>query len=315
MFYVTYVFAELRRRKGRTLLTALGLAVGIGLVITVSALSSGLDEAQAKVLQPLTGVGTDMSVTRPIKFSQSNGGPPFSGLSAKERNELQKENGGARFGLRNLGQPGSHFSRDSFVATSQLSFPATKVTAIRKLSGVNAATGGLTLNEIHVAGTVPKQQPQQGGFGAPTPGSQGPRSINLTSLTVSGIDQRQRALGALTPSQISKGRYFSSGSKREAILDVGYARRNGLSVGSSVSIGGKTFTVIGVAKTPLGGQASDVYVKLAQLQKLSEHGGRVNTVYVRAGSSGQVTSVARSIRTTFTGSSVTRLRRFGASVM
>ncbi len=35
MFYLAYAFSELRRRKGRTLLTALGLGVGVGLVVTV----------------------------------------------------------------------------------------------------------------------------------------------------------------------------------------------------------------------------------------------------------------------------------------
>ena len=38
MFYLGYIVSELRRRKGRTLLTALGLGVGVGLVVTVSAL-------------------------------------------------------------------------------------------------------------------------------------------------------------------------------------------------------------------------------------------------------------------------------------
>jgi hypothetical protein len=114
VFYLTYMLSELRRRKGRTLLTALGLAVGVGLVVTVTALSTGRDRAQAKVLKPLTGVGTDMSVSRPISISNSssNGGPGFPRLSEKERQELQKENGGARLGLRNLGKPGSHFTRD-----------------------------------------------------------------------------------------------------------------------------------------------------------------------------------------------------------
>jgi ABC-type lipoprotein release transport system permease subunit len=64
MFSLTYVWAEIRRRKGRTILTALGLGVGVALVVTVSALSSGLDKAQDEVLEPLTGVGTNMSVTR-----------------------------------------------------------------------------------------------------------------------------------------------------------------------------------------------------------------------------------------------------------
>jgi len=37
LFYLNYMFSELRRRKGRTLLTALGLAVGVGLVVTIAA--------------------------------------------------------------------------------------------------------------------------------------------------------------------------------------------------------------------------------------------------------------------------------------
>jgi hypothetical protein len=45
VFYLTYMLNELRRRKGRTLLTSLGLAVGVGLVVVVNALSTGLDRA------------------------------------------------------------------------------------------------------------------------------------------------------------------------------------------------------------------------------------------------------------------------------
>jgi len=96
VFYLSYIGAELRRRAGRTALTALGLGVGVGLVVTVTALSNGLDDAQQKVLKPLTGVGTDMSVTRPLRVS-SNGqsftpgggsGGPGAGLSQSERDAL-----------------------------------------------------------------------------------------------------------------------------------------------------------------------------------------------------------------------------------
>ena len=71
MFYIRYLGAELRRRPGRTALTALGLAVGVGLVVMVGALSAGLDDAQDEVLEPLTGVGTDLSVSRPISARRS----------------------------------------------------------------------------------------------------------------------------------------------------------------------------------------------------------------------------------------------------
>ena len=64
MFYLRYLRAELVRRRGRTILTLLGLAVGVGLVIAIAGLSKGLDEAQSATLDPLAGIGTDLTVTR-----------------------------------------------------------------------------------------------------------------------------------------------------------------------------------------------------------------------------------------------------------
>jgi ABC-type antimicrobial peptide transport system permease subunit len=305
MTSLTYMLSELRRRRGRTLLTALGLGIGVGLVITVSALSNGLDSAQAKVLKPLTGVGTDMSVTRPLKISSSGG---FPQLTDKERRELQQENGGGRLDFTKL-KPGAKFSRDVFSSTAQLSFPAGEVTKAGSLAGVSGAVGGLTLSMAHITGTVPTQSPQQGfGVGPPRGGGggfAGPRGINFTPVTVSGVDQSKPNLGAITAGQITSGRYFSAGSAREAVLNVSYARRKGIALDDKVTVGGKKFTVVGLAATPIGGQSADIYVKLSQLQRLSGRAGRVNTVYVRAASAGQVDAVAKSIKTSFSGSSVT----------
>ena len=316
MVYLNYMLSELRRRKGRTLLTALGLGVGVAVVITVSALSAGLDRAQAAVLQPLVGVGTDMSVTRPIvvSSSSSNGGP--AQLSDKERAELQKENGNQRVGFGNL-KPGQKFTQTSFRST-QLSFSSSEVSKISKLTGVAAAAGGLTLNLTTVSGTVPAQSQQQQGGGPPGQGGNGafngPRSVDFTTLTVSGIDQTKPALAAINASQLTKGTFFSSGSARQAIVNVSYAQAKGVKVGSSITLDGKSFTVIGIVKTPLGGQASDVYVKLTQLQTLSGRAGRVNTVYVRATSASVVDSVAKNIDATFSGASVTTAKTLAAQI-
>ena len=309
MFYVTYMLSELRRRKGRTFLTALGLAVGVGLVVTVNALSTGLDRAQAAVLEPLTGVGTDLSVNRPIDVSSEGSGAGPLGLSEKERRQLEEENGDARIGLRNLGEPGERFSRDDFVATSQLSFPAGEVDEVRRLDGVSAAAGGLTLNAVHIEGVVPELSDEPQTEFAPPPtsqGQQGPENLDFNSLAVSGVDQRQKALGAITAGQISSGRYFSaSDTSREAILNVSYARRQGISAGETIRLGGKKFEVVGLAETPLGGQAADVYIKLGQLQEMSDREGRVNTIYVRATSSDEVATVAGAVKNTLEGASVT----------
>ena len=64
MFQLRYAASELRRRAGRTILTALGLAAGVGLVLGIIGVSQGLDDAQQKVLSPLSKVGTDVLVTR-----------------------------------------------------------------------------------------------------------------------------------------------------------------------------------------------------------------------------------------------------------
>ena len=329
MFYLGYVLAELRRRKGRTLFTALGLAVGVGLVVTVSALSKGLDSAQHKVLEPLTGVGTDMSVTRPLKVSGSKftpgGGPPQ--LSSGEQEQLRKENGGGRFGLAQAAKPGKRFSTDRFVTATQLSFPQSEATRLARLPGAADAAAALTVNAIHLSGRVPKK-PASGGprfFGA-GPGGGGsngtpaPRALDFNSRTITGIDESKPSLGLVTPGQVSAGRYLSSsGSRYQALMNVAYARRNGYKVGSTFKLAGHTFTVVGLASPPLGGSASDIYVELATLQKLSGRKGRANAIQVRAKDSGAVDGLARDIRSSFTGAQVTTAKdladRVGGSLV
>ena len=298
MFFVTYMLAELRRRLGRTLVTAIGLAVGVGLVITVSALSRGLDDAQAEVLRPLTGVGTDLSVTRPINLEA---GP--QGLSEADRRALRDEMGAARVGLRSLGEPGEKFSRDDFVPTGQLSFPASRVTSVGGLPGVKDAAGSLTLNAVHIEGTVPELP--AGGRGTFERQAGPPENIDVASRTVTGIDVAKPALAAVTPGQIVRGRYLSAAESRKAVLNLAYANQNDLGVGDEVSLGGKRFTVVGLARTPLGGQASDLHVKLGELQALAGRKGRINAINVRAESSDDVAAVATAIRRSFDGASVT----------
>src|SRR5207249_4658822 len=75
MFQRGYLLQELRRRWGRTLVTALGLAVGVGLVLGIIGLSQGLSEAQTAVLQPLSSIGTDILVTRVATSTATSNGP------------------------------------------------------------------------------------------------------------------------------------------------------------------------------------------------------------------------------------------------
>jgi len=342
VFYISYVLSELRRRSGRTILTALGLAVGVALVITVSALSSGLSAAQASVLKPLTGVGTDMTVTRPLQLSTTGGGGnAFFSLTPKQRAQLRKENGGTRLGFRNIAKPGRHFSVDRFRVSTQLTFPASQVSKTAKLSGVADASGSLTLTDTSISGKIPKNisPPSNNngsgfGFGSGNGSGQGsgsgrafgpgtgggrffggPSGISFNSRIVTGIDPSHPSLSALTPGQVTKGSYFSSaGNPDQAILSTAYAQRQGLSLGSTVTLSGTKFSVIGLASAPLGGSPSDIYVKLATLQKLAGLEGQINTMQVRAANGGGVSSVQREITSSFKGAQVTTAAELAKSI-
>jgi ABC-type lipoprotein release transport system permease subunit len=265
----------------------------VGLVVIVAALSAGLDDAQDEVLEPLTGVGTDLAVSRPLAVAGSPGaavGPagPFGQLSPREQQELQRENrNGLDFDLAELGDPGEDFAVDRVVATD-LSFPASTVTSIRSLDGARDAAGSLTLNAVHIEGTVPK---------ASMPGGAALHGgdFQVSSVTVSGVDTRKPDLGLATPGQISQGSYFSRDPRDEAIVDLGFARQNGIEVGDTTAIAGKRFEVVGLSSAPLGGEASNAYVELRRLQKLADRRGRVNGVRVRAESADAVGELERAI--------------------
>src|ERR1035438_10506881 len=97
VFSLGYAWNELRRRLGRTVVTAIGLAAGVGLVMGIIGVSQGLSDAQNKALSPLNAVGTDIIVTRTVAPTLSTattttttpanrfggGGGPFSQLSRR----------------------------------------------------------------------------------------------------------------------------------------------------------------------------------------------------------------------------------------
>ena len=126
MFF-TYVFRELRRRHRQALLTAMGLAVGVALVVAVTAYAAGVGKAQDQVLQSLYGVGTDITVSQQQKMDQS---------------------GTQQFGMQppDQSKQGQKFSR-SRVMTSpgQQSISAKKLAQIASLDGVDSATGSITM--------------------------------------------------------------------------------------------------------------------------------------------------------------------------
>ncbi len=356
MFYLSYLRSELLRRKGRTILTLLGLALGVALVIVISALSRGLNQAQKTALNPLSSIGTDLTVTA----EGGIGGGAFA-------NRIIETD------LSKLGKPGQHFVHDTFSAGTQPAFAQSQAKTVAKLPGVAKISTGLTLTVQHQEGKVPKitatfktaakkyqiqgqTQPsaadfakmaaciqklqaksgQSGTGGTPSQGSGGltggggsnggafrscmPASmrrfrqtftapgqihtqqvntpqtdIKTSTFTIGGVDTSQSGMGLITPSQVTKGAFLSTKGGLEALVADSYASSHKLKVGSALNLNSTKFKVVGIVKAPLGGQSADVYIPLAQLQKLAGQKNQINVVLVRASKSSAVSQLQKEI--------------------
>src|SRR5207249_10454721 len=120
VFYLSYIRSELLRRKSRTILTLLGLAIGVALVIVISSLSRGVDHAQKQALNPLSAIGTDLTVT--LAPQTDTGGGPFAGRGGPGGGVIQA-NASVLTDLSKLGNPGQKFDHTFLLPGTQLTFP------------------------------------------------------------------------------------------------------------------------------------------------------------------------------------------------
>jgi ABC-type lipoprotein release transport system permease subunit len=295
MFF-TYLRRELRRRMRQGVFIALGLALGVGLVITVTAASAGVKSAQGTVLHALYGVGTDVTVTKsPTAGSFTPGSFGF----------------GFRTGTAKRPAAGTKIDTSTLAAGATLaSISSSSVATVAGLQDVSAAAGGLTLNDRTLSGTVPAINTSGGGgFGGGSGGGGsggGGQSFraNFTTNTfgVDGVDISTGELGPLSSGKLSAGRTLTSAdaSSDVALLDSSYATQNKLSVGSTIAIGNSSgtatnFKVVGIVSEPAGDNPSDVYIPLAVAQKLANMKNDVNTIYVAASSSSDISTVSSEI--------------------
>ena len=284
--YLTYIRRELRRRFKQSLVIALGLAVGIALVVTVSSAAAGVKSAQGQVLHSLYGVGTDMTVTKSLgrgsigrqRFGGFGNGPPGGGTRRIARDTLRPD-----------------------IGTGTL--PASDVAKAANASGVAAASGGLVLTDTSFSGTIPSPG-SGGGFPGGGSSSGGSPSFSIKTFTVDGIEIDAKAVGPLTASQITSGKFFSSSdsSAKVAIVSTTYARQHSLHVGSTTKVAGKSLNVIGLAGVSSG--SADVFLPLKTAQSLAGMKGKVTTIFVSAASASQVSTVASAVKSSLPSATV-----------
>ncbi|HXR70556.1 ABC transporter permease [Actinocrinis sp.] len=294
MFF-TYLTRELRRRGRQAFVIALGLALGIGLTITVTAASAGVNAAQKTVLHSLYGVGTDMTVTSTAAAGSGRQSFNFRGPDA-----------GSTTGTKS-----STTTSDNLTLSPGTSaITSATLTKIKSVSGVSAAVGSLALNDFNISTTVSQQVTQQpstnsggtferGGSGSSSggPAFGGPASgggfFNSTSVT--GVDTSNLSVGPVSTLTLASGRMLTAADAKSyvAVITQSYASSKSLKLGGTITLGGKSFKIIGLAS---GSTSSNVYIPLGIAQALSGQTSAVTTVYVKADNSTQIDAVAAAIK-------------------
>lgn len=306
MFF-TYLRRELRRRRKAALVVASGLALGIALVIVVDSVSSGMGQAQDKVLQSLYGLGTDMTVTKAAEVSSG---------STAERPRF-------RFDAQDDGSEEEQ-STDRVMVQGFQTLASSTVGKVAGQSGVADAVGGLSLQVVKVSGEFSRGQFKQDasgggaggtGQGGGPGGGQSPQGrvqgggadFDVNSYSVYGTDVTEPALGPLTTSTITSGRTFkaSETDAKVAVADSAYANEKKLKTGSTVTVKDTKFEIVGIATADSGDAAANLYVPLKQAQTLGDAKDKVTTIYVKATDSQRIEGVKSAIQKNISGTTVT----------
>jgi putative ABC transport system permease protein len=300
-FFFTYLLRELQRRRRQAMLTALGLAVGAGLVLTVTAASAGVRDAQSSVLYSLYGIGTNVTVTKAA--------PPFKPNSLKTHG-ASKHSG---LVMLTVGNTVQHI--DTLESPDGLGvLPTFAVEAIARLHGAKVVAGGLSL--IDSKATVPSKS-QLGKSGAPPA-----RDRKQVSFTVDGVDPSKPQLGPFAAVKLRAGQSFQRSETDEdvAIVESSYASANRLKVGSAITIAHVRFRIIGIADEPYAADAAQVYIPLKRAQALaaspgtSSLAGKLDTIYVVAAAGADISALQQQIAKLLPGATVTTASSLASEV-
>lgn len=292
MFF-TYLRRELSGRKKQTAIIASGMALAIALVIIVNSVAAGVKSAQAKVLESVYGVGTDITVSQTPT-------PPAEGEGGPGKFQFGSGDGTTTDGSTTLST--SHLMSGPGSATMASSNLAT----VQGVKNVKAAAGTLSLTNMTFSGEIPDpsqmQQAQPGAGQAPPSGGAdgaGGSAFDVNSFSVLGLDPSADAVGPLSAVELTDGRGLESSDvgQANAVLDATYATTESLTVGSTIDVGGTTFTVVGIVSSTSGdaATAANVYIPLDMAQSISGETDMISNIYVQADSATDISQIQATI--------------------
>ncbi|GAB2745014.1 ABC transporter permease [Sinomonas soli] len=295
--FARYLRRELSGRRKQTAIIAIALALAIALVIVVNALSAGVRDAQKAALASVYGVGTDITVTKAPAA-------PTAGAQPGQRFDFNGGTGGTAGSSTAVNQSRLVSGRGAST------FASTSLATVKGTGGVQAASSALSLMNLTLNGQVNQNGSATAAPTAPAQSATGSRqgefrrgpggSFGVNSFSVLGIDSNASTVGPLAAATVSQGRALGTQDvgKHNAVVDSSYATTASLKLGGTVNVGGTDFTIVGLVSAT-GSEsetAANVYIPLDVAQTLSSQPNVVSTVYVKAASSDQLSTVKSSLQ-------------------
>jgi putative ABC transport system permease protein len=169
-----------------------------------------------------------------------------------------------------------------------------RVTELQNISGVKETAGLLKATNTSTSGSSVGTSSTGTTSGTTSMGSGGPNSLG--GLSVTGMDPGKLSLAGI---ENVTGSLYSATSENQVIIGKTVSTNLNKSVGDTVNLFGKDFTITGIFETGNFMTDAGVFMSLTTLQNLTSNNNTVSTIAVKINQDANTTEVSKSIETSY----------------
>ncbi|WP_321422840.1 ABC transporter permease [uncultured Methanobacterium sp.] len=170
----------------------------------------------------------------------------------------------------------------------------TRVTDLQSISGVKETAGLLKATNTSTSGSSISTGSTGTSTGTTSSGSEGPNSFG--GLSVTGMNPDKLSLAGI---ENVTGSLYSTNSENEVIIGKTASTNLNKTVGDTINLFGKDFTITGIYETGSFMTDGGVFMSLTTLQNLTSNNNTVSTIAVKLNENANTTEVSKSIETSY----------------
>jgi ABC-type antimicrobial peptide transport system permease subunit len=128
-------------------------------------------------------------------------------------------------------------------------------------------------------------------------------NIQTENFTVAGVDITKENIGLVLPDQVVEGEFISESN--QVVVSTSYASSEEINIADTITLSETEYSVVGIVEPKLYTNTADIYLELAELQRISEREDNINIMLVKSADAFSVEDVSSQLDGLFTGAQVT----------